>query len=240
MYFFVRVALQNCFRRKGASQIVLFIGKRRFSRFSKLHDECCHRITKNFFEHHKQWLKGNYKVPVLIAKAPTVPDEAKQRVVHGGGRPRLSYEAQSKRSKRRTVNEASKVLDHNTNLALDTARYVAARNGDVQVVSVISSVKGVQSIENKKIEESFMMTPDAALALLLECELTKEQYRKIRNAAIAHGHNFLPSYDKVLDAKKACRPKNVVVEETASLYKTLLIILFLELFKVNMILSSTK
>lgn len=204
MYFFVRVALQDCFRRKRASQIVLFIGKRRFSRFSKLHDECCHRITKNFFDHHKQWLKGNYKVPVLIAKAPTVPDEAEQRVVHGGGRPRLSYETQTKRSKRRKVNEASKVLYHNTNLALDTARYVAARNGDVQVVSVISSVKGVQSIENKKIEESFMML---LFALLLECELTKEQYHKIRNAAIAHGHNFLPSYDKVLDAKKACRPK---------------------------------
>lgn len=181
------------------------------STFIKLHDECCQRKTDRFYKHHKRWLEIDYKVPVTVNMVPTVSEPA---VVHGGGRPRLPYEVQSERSRRRTINEASKVFDKNTNLALDTARYVAARNGDGKVVSALKTIKDTQNIENSKDQQCSMMTPDAALALLLECELTKAQYLKIRNAALAHGHKFLPSYDKVSDAKKACRPKNVSVDET--------------------------
>lgn len=189
------------------------------ARFIKFYAKCCSRKIKNFLKHHAKWMSIDYKLPVNVSE-PTPTENiadpavvlAKKPCTSKMGRPKLSYDVQSGRLKRRTVNEISKLFEQNTNLAIDTAKYIAARNGDGEVVSGLTNIKGKKSIE-KETNRS-MMSPDAALALLLECELTKEQYRKVRNAAISHGHDFLPSYDSVIEAKKKCRPKNVVVTET--------------------------
>lgn len=187
------------------------------SKFIQLYVKCCRRKLTKFFVHHSKWMNINYKVPIKTEKptrdiSDTVITSSKESSKSKVGRPKISYNVQSIRSKRRTVSKVSKVFDQNTNLAIDTAKYIAARNGDTKVVSNLMHMKNIESIEKDK--KSSVMSPDAALALLLECELTKEQYKKIRDAALLHGHNLFPSYDKVLDAKMKCRPEKVVVNET--------------------------
>ena len=53
------------------------------------------------------------------------------------------------------------------------------------------------------------MTPAEALAMIIECKLTKETYQWLRNNAIKRNCNIYPTYSSVMEYKASCEPKNI-------------------------------
>jgi len=54
---------------------------------------------------------------------------------------------------------------------------------------------------------------DEALSLIVEAQLSKFQYKFIRNQAKSKNCDIYPSYDEVLSAKKRCYPKDIFITE---------------------------
>jgi hypothetical protein len=59
-------------------------------------------------------------------------------------------------------------------------------------------------------------TPLEALAFLLNNKLSKEQYNNIKASCTQSQANIWPNYNKLLDAKKKCRPEGIVVQELSA------------------------
>ena len=56
------------------------------------------------------------------------------------------------------------------------------------------------------------MSPEKALAHMLDCKLSKNTYQHARNTFINMKNEGYPPYLKVVDAKKACYPENIEVK----------------------------
>ena len=54
------------------------------------------------------------------------------------------------------------------------------------------------------------MEPYEALAMILDCGLTKEQYKKIRVNSLRRNACIYPAYEKILEVKELCQPPNTV------------------------------
>jgi hypothetical protein len=52
-----------------------------------------------------------------------------------------------------------------------------------------------------------------AISLLVEAQLSKQQYNTIRLQAKTKGRNIYPSYNKVRAAKERCYPDSIIVTE---------------------------
>ena len=59
-------------------------------------------------------------------------------------------------------------------------------------------------------------TPEEALAFLLRCKMTKDVYCEMRRASAESNANIWPSYSKVLESKKRCRPDGIIFEELSA------------------------
>ncbi|KAJ8677110.1 hypothetical protein QAD02_012897, partial [Eretmocerus hayati] len=60
------------------------------------------------------------------------------------------------------------------------------------------------------------MSPKEATAFLIDLNLTVDQYLAIRSESREHGHDWLPPYAVVLEAKKEAYPDNITVTETGA------------------------
>jgi hypothetical protein len=67
--------------------------------------------------------------------------------------------------------------------------------------------------ENKSTKEECIAI-DEALSMLTNADLTKYQYEVIRETLKRSGFNILPTYKKVLEAKKECYPSGIKVTES--------------------------
>ena len=76
--------------------------------------------------------------------------------------------------------------------------------GDVLKASVKDPEKVRKSIENAN-KEPVMMTPEDALALKIQCDLSDGQYQLIRNASLKHNANIFPKL------KEKCNEKPISV-----------------------------
>ncbi|GBP69394.1 hypothetical protein EVAR_54813_1 [Eumeta japonica] len=103
---------------------------------------------------------------------------------------RKDFEDCSKRSKRRRLAELSKVDSSAINSLLDdSSRSNAA---------------------------SLNFNTDEVLSLINETKLTKHQYLVVKNFINAKSPNALPSYPKVLEAKKRCYPSQEFITESSA------------------------
>lgn len=57
------------------------------------------------------------------------------------------------------------------------------------------------------------MSPEEALAYIMECNMSVDTYNKTPEIALKHGHSLFPSYKKVLAAKKETYPSIMDVTE---------------------------
>ena len=60
------------------------------------------------------------------------------------------------------------------------------------------------------------MSPDQALALLIDANLSSNQYNIFRNRAKQFNCELYPLYHKVVEAKKMCYPSDITVNETSA------------------------
>lgn len=96
----------------------------------------------------------------------------------------------SKKSKRRRLAELAKVDNSAINYLLSD-----------------SSLSNIASLE---------FNTDEVLSFLTEVKLTKHQYLLLKDFINSKSKNALPSYQKVLDAKKRCYPSNECVTESSA------------------------
>lgn len=67
---------------------------------------------------------------------------------------------------------------------------------------------------SEKEEKGIPYTADEALALYIDCRLTKRDYNLIRKGARERCHNLYPSYDEIIAAKKLCYPEGTKASES--------------------------
>lgn len=72
------------------------------------------------------------------------------------------------------------------------------------------------NLENLGAENSNTFSPDEALALFLDLELTKAQYVQLRKALLNKNIDVLPKYEHITSAKTNCCPEFCVTETSAS------------------------
>jgi len=62
------------------------------------------------------------------------------------------------------------------------------------------------------------MSPEEALAYIMECNMSVDTYNKTREIALKHGHNFFLSYKMILAAKKETYPSIMHVTEMSAVH----------------------
>lgn len=107
-----------------------------------------------------------------------------------GHQHRKEFEDCSKRTKRRRLAELAKVDD--------------------------SAVHALLNNSNQPDSNSLEFSADQVVSLFIEAKLTKHQYLLLRDFIHSKLPNVLPSYQKVLEAKKQCYPSGISVTESTA------------------------
>lgn len=136
------------------------------------------------------------------------------------GRPNKSFAESCDRTKRRKTVElreeySPEELAFAAKVSLRSAGAVSASKiiEDVTMRSPTRANK-YRAAFQKFSEENRKISPDSALAILLNSKLTKQQYQNIRNDVTPLNNKILPTYQSVVEAKKMCYPSNITVSET--------------------------
>jgi len=78
-----------------------------------------------------------------------------------------------------------------------------------------AAAKRIQTTDPKKKYQKYMDLTKA-LAILMDAELSKHQYKVIRNALKDYGCDVFPPYYLLLEEKKKCYPEHVTITETSA------------------------
>lgn len=142
----------------------------------------------------------------------------------GSGRPSLSYEQKSLRSRRREASQFSKENeDCNVAVMIDAASMAARKQKQTDLASVLKEVNRsptrptkIRKMITSPTTTPTPYTPEEALEFILDNNLSKQQYQNIRNGAKIRKCNIYPTYETVLKVKKQCRVPNVTVSDTVA------------------------
>ncbi|XP_046386494.1 uncharacterized protein LOC124156170 [Ischnura elegans] len=173
-----------------------------------------HRIEKDFLRYHGDWL--NAKIVINIPGTTKTTTKTS-----GSGRPRRGFEESSYRSKMRMVEEMTATTSTPA-LTFATEKALRAQGRDAEAGLVKEALhstptraskiadawKKSQSKESKFIHP---YSPEEALSLMIEADLSHKSYQTLRSQAIERGSDLYPSYKKVLLAKQKCYPCNTAV-----------------------------
>ena len=141
-----------------------------------------HRSRSAFLRNYKDWLDSS----ILIEQ--NTPSKGER------GRPTVSFEEASQRSKIRKTKDLMSLtpprLYFATSKLLEREGY-KKESKDLKQVS-----RGNQSV----------YSPAKALAIMLDCSLSKANYQYLRNEAIENGISLYPTYNDVRKVKMECFP----------------------------------
>lgn len=196
--------------------------------FKKLNSECsricntlkdrwlkCHRILKDFLKKNGSWLKEKV-IFIIVPKTFIGVSEGKSVV----GRPRKLFENSCEKSKRRKLKA---LIETNTSqelaLAAQVSLWSTGRRDAAQIVKDITNNSPQRASKIKKSYASngsklpIKLSPDEALAFLIDKNMTKDQYISTRKICKDHNADIYPNYHIVLDAKKLCYPEEITITE---------------------------
>ena len=137
------------------------------------------------------------------------------------GRRRLSFSRSTDSVKRRKT--AKLRFNHSADELAFASSMKLREEGKIDQASVVQlatqttprrASKMLNSMKNQTCVVQY--TPDEALAFLLDSDLTKAQYNRMRLGAKQRNVDLYPSYKRVLEAKKKCYPDKsaVTISET--------------------------
>lgn len=148
---------------------------------------------------------------------PSSASSAEKR--KSGGIPSKDFADMTERGKRQRT---SKMRDDYSTEEISFAAKVSLRSNGAIAASQV--VQGVMESPTRAVKYKAAMinaskmpsqvSPDEALSLIVETKFTTSQYKRIRENGISHNSPIYPSYDKILDAKKNCYPKDITITET--------------------------
>lgn len=133
------------------------------------------------------------------------------------GRPHKVWAELSGRSKQR----ASKVLlqGHSTEELLLAARKIAENEGKHELYSALSLAidiekKASKQMISKKGRGPIPFSEDEAVCINIEQDLPKRVYQELRLSALTKRASIYPPYHKIKDAKDACYPEGIHVNQS--------------------------
>lgn len=188
----------------------LQIVKREFNRLKSEYNEkwkLHHRVTHVFEQKEAEWLSRPFRIPQFSLST------------NKGGRPTKLFDDKCVRSQLRDITAVSDSQEPQVKkLMLATAR-TAKKFGESSVSELLkiasaSPSKPKQFLEaiNNPLPKQY--TPDEALSLIIDLDLTKHAYEGLRQGAIDHSVNLYPPYNHVREVKAKCRPDGIQVTET--------------------------
>lgn len=153
----------------------------------------CNRTQSRFMEKHSAWLDVVEACNLSRIRSSQhmqdVSEEEAQPSTSTAGRPLKDFSESSKRSQRRRLAKLSAVDDSAVNVLL--------RKSDRSTFS--------------------QANPDDILSLIVEAKLTKHQYLLVKSFVNSRtSSDLMPSYKKVLNAKKQCYPSEITVTESSA------------------------
>ncbi|XP_039150315.1 uncharacterized protein LOC120285016 [Drosophila simulans] len=137
------------------------------------------------------------------------------------GRRNLSYQNAGERLKRKLASNLASESDHDTSLLIHAATVSARKECKRDVAFVLKETLKTPEFPSEsrmqiQCQKPTPLSPDEALAYLLENTLTKQQYISTRLLNKSHNSDIYPPYNEVIEAKLQCRPEGIeVMENTA-------------------------
>lgn len=177
-----------------------------FKHYFKEKWSSANRMEDRFIQNNSDWLASTISVPLFSLTIP------------GPGRPKKDFNVSSERSKRRKTED---LRMQSTSEELMFAASMSQRAGgycdSADLVKKITEnptkatefKKKITTVDNIKVNKH---SPEEALAIFVEAELTKNQYEILHNS----NKNIYPCYSSIKKAKKECYPSenSIIVSET--------------------------
>lgn len=148
-----------------------------------------------FLKSNQSWLNGTFEIPIQAQIRP--------------GRPSKSFEELSERSKRRKTEVVRSAADDSTiiHAAQSTLRAKGLRNASEILKEITKSPTRATKYRkayksSSESDKHNVLTPQEALEMFVEADLTRQQYEIIRKT----NKSLYPCYDRLLEAKKVSFP----------------------------------
>lgn len=137
------------------------------------------------------------------------------------GRPTKSFDQCSDKVKLKKAKELSGLVGHEAiYLAAQLQMNAAGKRNSANIVKELAFASPQRGSILKKArlsnECSSMLTPENAVALIIDTNLSTHQYRKMREYSISNNIKMYPCYSNVYSAKLACYPKDIRITETVA------------------------
>jgi len=168
-----------------------------------------HRKKANFLKFNSLWLEKKIIFPKEFYSLCN--SSSKESLVKSTGRPRKAFLEKLPKSQRKEAIELSN--SEPTKKLLMGAAISAKQNAQPYLAEILDeamvSPNRPMKIAKKIRDENRLpvpYTPEEALNLFLDLNLTKRIYTKIREEALKRNADIYPSYNCILKAKNNCRP----------------------------------
>lgn len=180
------------------------------SRWSK-----SHRDKARFMHDNAIWLSSKISaVDFALDHAPSTSKQIPQR----GRREKEFAESASSTQKRKCKELISNVASEQLTMATAMHLRSCGKRDSANIVKELSAASPSRGTAIKRarvsITEKKSLTPDQALAMIVDENLSTEQYRGIRLHTIPYSPKLYPCYDLVKQSKLLCYPSLVTVTET--------------------------
>ena len=146
------------------------------------------RTDAKFIRKNSAWLENDFNT--------TLMKESKNKQL---GRPTLPFEDLSSKTKKRKVATLSASNSCELLFASGTHLWKEGRRIDAQIAIKLADNKDAELDHSDN-------TSEEALALLLDNEMSKSQYQRLRNNTKSKKSNLYPPYNDVREAKERCLP----------------------------------
>lgn len=172
------------------------------------------RSRNNFVYKHNEWIQGEFNYEFKSKNS----NYSKTTNGKTTGRPMKDFNDSLPNTKRIKISNHSKTVDNNVELGLMSTKLSAKRQGNKVIEKIMNEIiKNQQNVHLKLFSKNVGVSKLSgleALAFLLDSNLTKDQYIKVRLQTLRSGADIYPAYDEVRQAKHEIRPEGVVIEET--------------------------
>jgi hypothetical protein len=186
------------------------------SRFNDYMKKCSRNWT-NFEAKHKIFLDGDFSFDFKLSKAPKRKIDENTTKLVKRGRPSVPFNEKSESSKFAEVAKITESAQNSPELLLSAGKLSASKLNNKTLKKSINFLSKDPDLSFKKLNEPDIQlksfTPDEALAFLIDLNLTKAQYQKIRLQMKERGADLLPTYNLLQKSKKESVPGEILITE---------------------------
>lgn len=169
--------------------------------------------------HRDRFLTSN---SVWLDEPYVLPQSVQPKSCEKAGRKPKNFDDCSEKSKKRKIQSLLDSTDHREIIkASEIVFRKMGKRDSARVLKDLSEASSSKGTEVKKICKRFSsepvplgsLSPDEALSLMVDANLSKHQYDVIRQKVNAKCKNLFPSYTNVQKAKKKCYPAETEITE---------------------------